>query len=155
MAEKINLPLNRRELDMLDDDEKDHLIDEFRINRQMLERMPATPRYRAPYLPSFSGDSKSGEYRNWKRAVLSAMDNFDEYTVIQAIRKSISSQPARIISNLDYDCSVDDIINALNNAYDDIHEAPNDTAYKRWSCHSGFKLLCKLCRTSPPPAMGA
>ena len=34
-------------------------------------------------------------------------------------------------------------------------EAPNDTAYKRWSCHSGFKLLCNLCRTSPPPAMGA
>ena len=25
----------------------------------------------------------------------------------------------------------------------------------RWSCHSGLKLLCKLCRTSPPPAMGA
>ena len=21
--------------------------------------------------------------------------------------------------------------------------APNDTAYKRWSCHSGLKLLCK------------
>ena len=33
--------------------------------------------------------------------------------------------------------------------------APNDTAYKRWSCHSGFKLLCKLCRTSPPPAIVA
>ena len=33
--------------------------------------------------------------------------------------------------------------------------APNDTAYKRWSCHSGLKLLCKLCRTSPPPAMVA
>ena len=32
--------------------------------------------------------------------------------------------------------------------------APNDTAYKRWSCHSELKLLCKLCRTSPPPAMG-
>ena len=32
---------------------------------------------------------------------------------------------------------------------------PNDTAYKRWSCHSGLKLLCKLCRTSLPPAMGA
>ena len=31
----------------------------------------------------------------------------------------------------------------------------NDTAYKRWSCHSELKLLCKLCRTSPPPAMGA
>ena len=38
---------------------------------------------------------------------------------------------------------------------DDSTLAPNDTAYKRWSCHSGFKLLCKLCRTSPPPALGA
>ena len=36
-----------------------------------------------------------------------------------------------------------------------IREAPNDTAYKRWICHSGLKLLCKLCRTFPPPAIGA
>ena len=34
-------------------------------------------------------------------------------------------------------------------------KAPNDTVSKRWSCHSGLKLLCKLCRTSSPPAMGA
>ena len=27
--------------------------------------------------------------------------------------------------------------------------------YKRWGSHSGHKLLCKLCRTFPPPAMGA
>ena len=33
--------------------------------------------------------------------------------------------------------------------------APNDTDYKRWSCHSGYKLLCKLCRTFPPSAMGS
>ena len=33
--------------------------------------------------------------------------------------------------------------------------APNDTAHKRWSCHIGYKLLCKLCRNLPPPAMGA
>ena len=26
-----------------------------------------------------------------------------------------------------------------------VPQAPNDTAYKRWSCHSGLKLLCKLC----------
>ena len=38
---------------------------------------------------------------------------------------------------------------------DSINGAPNDTAYKRWSCHSGLKLLCKWCRTSPPPVMGA
>ena len=34
-------------------------------------------------------------------------------------------------------------------------ETPNNTAYKRWSCHSGHKLLYKLCRTFPPPAIGA
>ena len=28
--------------------------------------------------------------------------------------------------------------------------APNDTAYKRWSCHSGLKLLCKLCQPPRP-----
>ena len=33
--------------------------------------------------------------------------------------------------------------------------AANDTAYKRWSCHSELKLLCKLCRTSLLPAIGA
>ena len=38
MAERINLPLNIREL-----------IDGIRINRQMLERIPAAQRYRAPY----------------------------------------------------------------------------------------------------------
>ena len=36
-----------------------------------------------------------------------------------------------------------------------VEEAPNDTAYKWWSCHSRQELLCKLCRTLPPPAMGA
>ena len=28
--------------------------------------------------------------------------------------------------------------------------ASNDTAYKRWSCHSGLKLLYKLCQNFPP-----
>ena len=34
--------------------------------------------------------------------------------------------------------------------YDRHYLAPNETAYKRWSRHSGHKLLCKLCRTFPP-----
>ena len=38
--------------------------------------------------------------------------------------------------------------------YFNYYVAPNDTAYKRWSCHSGLKLLCKLCQTSPPPPRG-
>ena len=32
--------------------------------------------------------------------------------------------------------------------------APNDTTYKWWSCYSGYNLLCKLCRTLPPPEVG-
>ena len=31
---------------------------------------------------------------------------------------------------------------------------PNNSAYKRWSCH-GYKLPCKLCQNLPAPAMGA
>ena len=39
---------------------------------------------------------------------------------------------------------------------DELNEmAPNDTAYKRLSCHSGYKLLFKLCRKLPPPTLGA
>ena len=57
-------------------------------------------------------------------------------------------------------CSVDMIYLDFSKAFDKVDhgvllQAPNNTAYKRWSCHSGLKLLCKLCRTSPPPAMGA
>ena len=47
------------------------------------------------------------------------------------------------------------VLSVVEVCADYVGVAPNDTAYKRWSCHSGFKLLCKLCRTSPPPAMGA
>ena len=28
-------------------------------------------------------------------------------------------------------------------------EATNDTPYKWWSCDSGYKLLCTLCRNHP------
>ena len=30
---------------------------------------------------------------------------------------------------------------------EEVLQDPNDTTYKRWSCHNGHKLLCKLCRT--------
>ena len=46
------------------------------------------------------------------------------------------------------------LLGAIDSAAELYHLAPNDTAYKRWSCHSGFKLLCKLCRTSPAPSNG-
>ena len=31
---------------------------------------------------------------------------------------------------------------------------PNDTTYKRWSCHSGLKLLCKIVSNFPAPSNG-
>ena len=34
-------------------------------------------------------------------------------------------------------------------------KARNDTSYKQWSCHSGYKLQCKLCQNLPPRVMGA
>ena len=47
-------------------------------------------------------------------------------------------------------------LSALLAVYDDLMDmAPNDTANKRWSCHSRHKLLYKLCCSFPPPAMGA
>ena len=39
-------------------------------------------------------------------------------------------------------------IGILERADDSQDLAPNDTAYKRWSCHSGLRLLCRLCRTT-------
>ena len=62
---------------------------------------------------------------------------------------SCSVLPIKIIWGKSLNC------NASNGPQGIQLTAPNDTAYKRRSCHSGFKLLCKLCRTSPPPAMGA
>ena len=35
-----------------------------------------------------------------------------------------------------------------------LNSAPNDTPCKRWSCHSGYKLLCKLCQNLPPQQWG-
>ena len=46
-------------------------------------------------------------------------------------------------------------VEKLRGLMNKILTTPNDTAYTRWSCQSGLKPLCKLCRTSPPPAMGA
>ena len=43
----------------------------------------------------------------------------------------------------------------IQEAGDLVVEATNDTIYKRWICHIDHKLLCKLCRTFRPPAMGA
>ena len=47
---------------------------------------------------------------------------------------------------------IPDLTEEYNSLYEAYKMAPNETFYKRWSYH---KLLGKLCRTFPPPAVGA
>ena len=35
-----------------------------------------------------------------------------------------------------------------------LYMAPNVTAYKRWSCHSGYKLLCNCVESTRPQRWG-
>ena len=44
-----------------------------------------------------------------------------------------------------------DLLSAWGIAQQDV----SPLTYKRWICHSELMRLCKLCRTSPPPAIGA
>ena len=50
---------------------------------------------------------------------------------------------------LPQECTTEDLME-YNKAAKECVLAPNDTAYKRLSYHSGLKLLWKLCRTFPP-----
>ena len=36
----------------------------------------------------------------------------------------------------------------------EIYVVPNDTFYKQWNCHGGYKLMCKLGRNIPPQKWG-
>ena len=48
-----------------------------------------------------------------------------------------------------------DHVNDYGGVHGGMGLSPDNTAYKWWSCHSGFgKLLCKLSRNLLPPAMG-
>ena len=56
--------------------------------------------------------------------------NYTDASIIQAIRKSVSGQPAQIVGTLPVDCTLPTIINALDTAYDLILDAP--TAWQRF-----------------------
>ena len=42
-------------------------------------------------------------------------------------------------------CMTCNLLMLVGDVRGDHMEIPNDTAYKRCSCYSGYKLLCKLC----------
>ena len=117
---RLNLPTDRAALEDLNDEDKDALLEEIRLNRLLLDRAPTQHR-RSPFFPTFSGEGKSCDYKYWRSAVRSAIDVYDNPCIQQAIRRSVSNQPAQIISNLDYDCTPDDILEALDIAYGDVH----------------------------------
>ena len=80
------------------------------------------------------------------RSAAKVCDIFRDFLFVSLVTNRVSHEEVRVPSF--------DVLNGWLNLVNKLLLAPNDTAYKRWSCHSGFKLLCKLCRTSPPPAMG-
>ena len=83
------------------------------------------------------------------------------YRRMFSIDQLLKIDKQRASTNLKQNTLILRVVNAWNSLHDyDVLDkdklwSPNDTAYKRWSCHSGCKLLCKLCRNLPPPEMGA
>ena len=72
----------------------------------------------------------------------------------QYVKKGVRGDLSRVADG--FRCRrCDGTIQEVDLAEDLMVGAPNDTAYKWWSCQSGPTLLCKLRRTFPPPAMGA
>ena len=61
-----------------------------------------------------------------------------------------SSKSAIMIFGRVLACSV----SGVNKVTDDFDaEAPNDTAYTRWSCHSGLPIPVQIVSTPPAPSM--
>ena len=74
--------------------------------------------------PSFSGSTsnKGFEYNYWRDIVIGLRRSYTDINIIQGIRKAVSGQPAHIIGRLDIDCSLDNILEALNTVYGDVHD---------------------------------
>ena len=77
--------------------EQARLIEELRLSRQLLGRQSES-QIRSPHLPPFSGDTTKGfDYIYWKDLITSLSLSYSDVSLIQAIRKAVSGQPAQII----------------------------------------------------------
>ena len=100
------------------------LIEELRLSRQLLGRQSESQN-RSPHLPPFSGDTTKGfVYSYWKDLITSLSLSYSDVSLIQAIRKAVSGQPAQIIGRLQVNCTLNDIFTALDTAYEAIHDEP-------------------------------
>ena len=104
--------------------EQARLLEEVRLSRSMVTHHQ--PFARTPHIPAFSGDATKGfDYGYWKGLVQSLKTSYNDDSIIQAIRKSATGQPAQIIGTLSISCTLSDIFDALDTAYDLVLDEPS------------------------------
>lgn len=102
------------------------LREEICISREVRKRQGQ--QYRIPYLPTFSGDSTGVDFTHFQSAITSVQANYDDNTIIQAIRKSTSGQAAKVLASLDYSTSKFDIIKVLETNFGHITDSATSWA---------------------------
>lgn len=109
-------------LSSLSDEQQARICEELRMSRAILQQQQPNS-HRIPGIPTFSGEASKGvDYHYWRRLVKGLQPTYADVSIIQSIRKSITGLAAQIIGTLEINCSLDDILNALDTAFDHIHD---------------------------------
>ena len=93
------------------------LKEELRVTRE-LRGQPSEGRL--PYIPHFSGDD--GVKLDHYLSAIRSLRGFSESAIAQAIRKSVKGTAARIIENVDYTTTKDELVDLLKTYFDDVAE---------------------------------
>ncbi len=119
MAGLFPVDITGGDLGALTTEEKAQLLEEVRMSRGILH----TQQHRVPYIPTFNGESKSIDYMYWKALVQNLTLTHKDQAILQAIRKSLTGQPAQIVGNIGIACSLADVFSALDIAYDSVKDS--------------------------------
>ena len=101
-------------------DDKLRLLEEVRLSRELLKTQQNQARI--PHIPSFNGEPKGYDYKYWKGSIEILMPTYSETSILQAIRKSLTGQPAQIVGNMGIDCTLNQVLTALDTAYDPVFD---------------------------------
>lgn len=114
-----NQPIDPAALDFanLTEEEIIRIREQLEVNRALLNN-----NNRMPHVPSFNGEQKGYDFAYWRDLVFGLVPTYSEASIIQAIRKSITGQPAQIIGTLGVNCRLTDILGALDTAYGHVHD---------------------------------
>ena len=91
------------------------LKEELRVIRE-LRGQPSEGRL--PYIPHFSGDD--GVKLDHYLSAIRSLRGFSDAAIAQAIRKSVKGTAARIIENVDYTTTKDELVALLQTYFDDV-----------------------------------